>query len=141
MARKPRSVSPQVLLAWVVLAAVSITPSTILATKSTKFMVGDSRGWDQGVDYVTWAKGKTFHVGDKLVFLYSETVHNVFKVTKHQYQNCTIPSSAKHALTSGYDIVKLTSPGKKWYICGMADHCATGGQKLAINVKPSKHHH
>jgi hypothetical protein len=29
-------------------------------------IVGDSTGWSQGVDYSTWATGKTFTVGDTL---------------------------------------------------------------------------
>ena len=31
-------------------------------------------------------------------------------------------------------MITLTRPGRKWYICGVADHCSRYGQKLAINV-------
>lgn len=29
-------------------------------------IVGDDQGWNSGVDYETWASGKTFTVGDTL---------------------------------------------------------------------------
>lgn len=29
-------------------------------------MVGDDQGWTTNYDYQAWAKGKEFHVGDKL---------------------------------------------------------------------------
>ena len=30
-------------------------------------------------------------------------------------------------------MITLASPGKKWYICGMDNHCASG-MKLAVDV-------
>lgn len=33
---------------------------------ATVYTVGDSAGWTLGVDYTTWASGKTFNVGDSL---------------------------------------------------------------------------
>jgi hypothetical protein len=33
---------------------------------ATDFTVGDSSGWNLGVDYTTWPSGKTFKVGDNL---------------------------------------------------------------------------
>jgi len=33
---------------------------------ATDFTVGDTSGWDLGVDYTKWASGKTFKVGDNL---------------------------------------------------------------------------
>ena len=32
----------------------------------TDYNVGDSAGWATGVDYTTWASGKTFTKGDNL---------------------------------------------------------------------------
>ena len=40
------------------------------------------------------------------------------------------------ALTSGSDVITLATPGKKWYICGVAEHCEAANQKLAITVLP-----
>lgn len=36
---------------------------------ATVYTVGDTAGWSLGVDYGTWASGKTFSVGDKLGLL------------------------------------------------------------------------
>ena len=41
---------------------------------------------------------------------------------------------ANEALTTGNDVITLAIPGRKWYICGVNDHCANYGQKLAITV-------
>ncbi|KAM7529907.1 hypothetical protein LguiB_033317 [Lonicera macranthoides] len=37
----------------------------------------------------------------------------------------------------GNDMIVLATPGRKWYICGVGQHCAVGGQKLVINVNPA----
>ncbi|KAF5937949.1 hypothetical protein HYC85_025455 [Camellia sinensis] len=60
--------------------------------------------------------------------------HNVFKVNATSFSQCIIPPS-NEALTSGHDIIPLMVPGKKWYICGVGQHCAQFGQKLVINVE------
>ncbi|RVW11833.1 hypothetical protein CK203_085645 [Vitis vinifera] len=59
--------------------------------------------------------------------------HNVFKVNGTVFTNCTIPPP-NEALTTGNDVITLATPGRKWYICGVNDHCANYGQKLAITV-------
>jgi hypothetical protein len=46
-----------------ILAILAILVPSILATE---FMVGDRKGWTINFDYQAWAKGKEFHVGDKL---------------------------------------------------------------------------
>ena len=50
-------------IAIVVAIAMMVLPFNCLATDYT---VGDSAQWDLGVNYSTWASGKTFSVGDKL---------------------------------------------------------------------------
>ncbi|XP_047309586.1 blue copper protein 1b-like [Impatiens glandulifera] len=106
-----------------------------MTTTGTEFMVGgDFLGWDIFTNYTDWAQDKVFHVGDKLVFSYIISFHNVFTVNGSEFDNCTVPP-INEALTSGYDIVTLTSPGPKWYICGVDDHCSLFNQKLAINVE------
>lgn len=62
--------------------------------------------------------------------------HNVMKVNESDYETCTAPPGAA-ALFSGDDVVELTTPGNKWYICGMPGHCTAANQKLAITVLPS----
>lgn len=43
---------------------------------------------------------------------------------------------ASEALITGNDTIVLATPGPKWYICGVAQHCAVGGQNLVIVVNP-----
>ncbi|KAF5202440.1 Uclacyanin [Thalictrum thalictroides] len=118
----------------ITLAIVAIVlPSVALATE---YKVGDSAGWTIKFDYANWANGKEFRVGDKLVFTYPVGAHNVFKVNGTSFKDCTIPP-LNEALTSGNDVITLATPGNKWYICGVGQHCAVGGQKLSITVLPA----
>ncbi|XP_034693507.1 mavicyanin-like [Vitis riparia] len=118
---------------FVVLAIVAVVLPTV--AMAAEFTVGDDKGWTNKVDYQAWAKGKTFLVGDTLVFKYTQGNHNVFKVNGPAFKDCTIPPS-NEALTSGNDTITLDTPGNKWYICGINDHCANG-QKLVITVHGS----
>ncbi|KAL7246844.1 hypothetical protein ACSBR2_001872 [Camellia fascicularis] len=97
------------------------------------FIVGDEKGWTTNFDYQAWAFGKDFRVGDRLVFQYPVGAHNVFMVNATGFQNCTVPPS-NLAFTTGNDKIILATSGEKWYICGVGEHCAVGGQKLFINV-------
>lgn len=67
------------------------------------------------------------------MFKYNKDAHNVFKVNDTAFKDCTIPP-ANQSLNSGNDVITLANSGQKWYICGVSDHCAKYGQKLAINV-------
>ncbi|KAK8546481.1 hypothetical protein V6N12_027263 [Hibiscus sabdariffa] len=101
---------------------------------ATEYVVGDGSGWTTGFDYQAWAKDKVFYLGDKLVFRYPKGYHNVFRVNSTAFKNCDIPSE-NIAFTSGSDTIVLKTPGRKWYICGVANHCSSYGQKLAIFVQ------
>ncbi|KAF8403446.1 hypothetical protein HHK36_011550 [Tetracentron sinense] len=115
----------------VILATVMlIFPAVTIATE---YVVGDESGWTIKFDYEAWAKDKQFFVGDKLVFKYPVGVHNVFKVNGTGFKECIVPP-ANLALSTGNDEITLATPGNKWYICGVAKHCADGGQKLSITV-------
>ncbi|EEF36697.1 Early nodulin 55-2 precursor, putative [Ricinus communis] len=118
-------------LIFVLLAA--FVPFTTLAKE---YIVGDESGWTVNFDYQTWAADKNFQVGDQLVFKYQVGAHNVFRVNGTGFQNCVRPP-ASEALTTGYDTILLTTPGRKWYICGVGKHCEYG-MKLFINVLPLK---
>ena len=69
------------------------------------------------------------------VFNYPVGVHNVHKADLASFQSCT-PSATSVALTTGSDVITLASEGKKWYLCSIASHCASGNMKLAITVLP-----
>ncbi|ONK74279.1 uncharacterized protein A4U43_C03F4620 [Asparagus officinalis] len=104
--------------------------------RATTHYVGDHYGWNLNFDYAAWAKGRHFYVGDKLVFKYPKGYHNVYKVDGYDFNKCKVPP-LNEAMDTGYDIITLTTPGRKWYICGKAygKHCMMG-QKLFIYVKP-----
>nr|XP_012466191.1 unnamed protein product [Gossypium raimondii] len=101
---------------------------------ATDYIVGDDSRWTINFDYQAWAKDKVFYVGDKLVFQYPKGYHNVFKVNGTAFKNCDIPP-ANQALSSGNDTVVLNTPGRKWYICGVSNHCSAYAQKLFITVQ------
>ncbi|XP_048131622.1 uncharacterized protein LOC115746443 [Rhodamnia argentea] len=107
-------------------------PATVMGIE---FMVGDDRGWTLNFDYQAWAEGKQFYVGDKLVFMYPQGAHNVLKVNGTGFQQCAAPAGTV-ALTTGSDVIPLLTPGRKWYICGIGNHCAAGNMKLVITVLP-----
>lgn len=67
------------------------------------------------------------------VFKYPKGVHNVHKADLAHFQNCTKPAESD-GFATGNDVITLASAGKKWYLCSVASHCATGKQKLAITV-------
>lgn len=49
------------------------------------------------------------------------------------FEKCEAPAGTE-ALTTGEDTLTLTSPGKKWYICSMGNHCKSGNMRLTITV-------
>ncbi|PWA96145.1 cupredoxin [Artemisia annua] len=102
---------------------------------ATEYIVGDQSGWTLDYDYQTWAKDKIFYVGDTLVFNYASGSHSVVKVSGTGFQQCTATSS-NGTLTSGRDVIALQTPGRKWYICGVAKHCELRNMKLVITVLP-----
>ncbi|KAL2543829.1 blue copper protein-like [Forsythia ovata] len=113
-----------------IICAVFVVPCL-----ATDYMVGDDAGWKLNFNYTIWASGKEFFVGDRLIFKYAQAAHNVYRVNGTAFQQCMVPS-AFEALTSGNDIITLATPGKKWYICGIGNHCAVG-MRLAITVSYS----
>ncbi|KAL0399736.1 UNVERIFIED_CONTAM: Lamin-like protein [Sesamum radiatum] len=117
-------------LIMIVVATIAAPPAF-----ATDYVVGDRSGWTLGVNYTAWAEGKEFYVGDRLIFKYAKGVHNVYKVNGTAFQQCAVPSPSE-ALTSGSDVITLATPGRKWYICGVGEHCASG-MKLVITVDSS----
>ncbi|CAI9757867.1 unnamed protein product [Fraxinus pennsylvanica] len=59
---------------------------------ATDYTVGDTSGWSIGADYSTWTSGKTFAVGDTLVFNYPSG-HTVDEVSENDYTSCTTGNS------------------------------------------------
>ncbi|KAK7290659.1 hypothetical protein RIF29_05235 [Crotalaria pallida] len=67
-------------------------------------------------------------------FEYTPGKDNVIRVNESDFINCSVPPNAQ-PLSSGHDIILLTSPGTKFYISGVANHCKIF-QKLVITVLP-----
>ncbi|GKE05480.1 blue copper protein-like protein [Tanacetum coccineum] len=92
---------------------VALIASLATSISATNFIVGDAYGWTLHFNYQSWAKGKEFVVGDKIVFKYPMGYHDVYKVNGTAFQQCTVPD-IREGLTSGYDVVPLSTPGRKW---------------------------
>ncbi|XP_075509800.1 blue copper protein-like [Primulina tabacum] len=113
------------------------TPATAPAPAraAMTYTVGDSLGWTVppggSVAYQTWARGKSFFVGDTLVFNFPTNRHDVVEVTEDEYDSCNTSSTA--IITTGPARITLNSSGEHYYICTIPGHCPAG-QKLAINV-------
>ncbi|CAI0414006.1 unnamed protein product [Linum tenue] len=109
-----------------VVAALAVLAPTMVSAK--QYVVGDGKGWTKDFDYTTWTAGKQFFV----VFNYAQGSHNVFKVNGTDFLQCSKPLVGA-PLTTGSDEIPLKTTGRKWYICGVSGHCASG-QKLVITV-------
>ncbi|CAN0877310.1 Blue copper protein [Linum grandiflorum] len=110
------------------LVVMVVVPTSTLATTYT---VGDTGGWVMGTDYSTWTSGKTFKVGDSLVFNYAGG-HTVDEVSGSDYNTCTVGKSITSD-NSGATTVALKTAGTHYFICGVAGHCG-GGMKLSVTV-------
>ncbi|KDP41427.1 hypothetical protein JCGZ_15834 [Jatropha curcas] len=104
----------------------------VVPSSATVYTVGDTSGWTMGVDYSTWTSGKTFAVGDSLVFNYGGG-HTVDEVSASDYNTCTV-GNAITSDSSGATTVALKTAGTHYYICGVVGHCGSG-MKLAVTVK------
>ncbi|KAI4350331.1 hypothetical protein L6164_004797 [Bauhinia variegata] len=113
--------------------AISMVLLCSVAT-AVDHVVGDESGWTLNFDYTKWAQDKVFNVGDNLVFKYNVNNHNLVKVDGATFKNCTNIPQGNEVLRSGNDVIPLGTPGRKWYICAVSDHCSRG-MKLAITVQ------
>ncbi|XP_020258229.1 uclacyanin 1-like [Asparagus officinalis] len=85
-------------------------PAAAPLTGSRKSFVGDDKGWTLNFNYTAWAE----------VFKYPVGIRNIYKVDGPGFQLCNVPSGTE-ALTAGYDMITLATPGRKWYMCGKAN--------------------
>ncbi|XVE74120.1 hypothetical protein DITRI_Ditri11bG0173500 [Diplodiscus trichospermus] len=114
-------------LAAALLVLLLVSP----AAYAVQYSVGDSAGWSTTGDYTTWLEGKTFTVGDTLLFKYDSS-HQVDEVSKSDYDNCNTGNALK-THSDGNTVITLSNTGPMYFICPTIGHCA-GGMKLAINV-------
>ncbi|KAE8721123.1 Uclacyanin-2 [Hibiscus syriacus] len=101
------------------------------AAHAVQYIVGDSVGWTTTGDYEGWVQGKTFTVGDTLLFNYGGS-HAVDVVSKSDYDNCN-SGNALSSHNDGNTVITLSNSGPMYFICPTIGHCA-GGMKLSVNV-------
>ncbi|KAJ4953048.1 hypothetical protein NE237_029880 [Protea cynaroides] len=119
----------------------SVSPSSMLAPTLARFpetyLVGDSLGWtiplSGPITYASWATGKTFMVGDTLVFDFQLGEHDVAEVAKPGFDACDASKTIGYIFNVSPASITLISPGEHFFICTFSAHCSFG-QKLAINV-------
>ncbi|XP_062114682.1 blue copper protein 1a-like [Humulus lupulus] len=121
--------SSHIFLCIVLTIATIVVPSI---ADPTHYMVGDSDLWRPNVDYVAWAKNKTFKVGDTLWFVYAPENHDVYQVNGSSFGHCLAPPDEAEGFKCESQ-VRLRTPGNKWFLCSRPGHCAKG-QKLMITV-------
>nr|CAB3457316.1 unnamed protein product [Digitaria exilis] len=114
------------------LVAMLVASYATLSSART-FTVGGGQGWMSGIDYTDWTSGKTFTVGDKLLFSYRSQEHTVTEVSKGDYYACSSGSGALSDDASGWTVVTLTGPGTRYFICNITGLCSSG-MKLAVTV-------
>ncbi|KAI9177310.1 hypothetical protein LWI28_013567 [Acer negundo] len=95
-----------------------------LAMAATYTVGGPNGGWDTTTNPQTWATSQSFVVGDNLNFQYTSN-HDVLEVSKADYDACTT-SNAIQSYNGGNTVITLSSPGKRYFICGTAGHCSQG---------------
>uniref|UniRef100_N1R219 Cucumber peeling cupredoxin n=1 Tax=Aegilops tauschii TaxID=37682 RepID=N1R219_AEGTA len=99
-------------------------------------IVGAGKGWRIAPNqtyYADWARTRDIHVGDKLMFLYRSGVYDIVQVpTKELFDACSMDNvTMRYQL--GPTIIKLDTPGPRYYFCGVGEHCE-GGQKEIVIV-------
>ncbi|XP_038705003.1 uclacyanin 1-like [Tripterygium wilfordii] len=102
-----------------------------LAMAANYTVGGPNSGWDTGSNVQTWASSRSFAVGDNLIFQYSAN-HDVVEVSKQNYDSCQA-SSAINSHSDGNTVIALSSPGKRYFICGTPGHCSSG-MKVEIDT-------
>ncbi|KAJ0024100.1 hypothetical protein Pint_08392 [Pistacia integerrima] len=88
---------------------VALVICMVVPSLATVYTVGDSSGWTMGADYSTWTSGKTFKVGDSLVFNYGSG-HTVDEVSASDYNTCTT-GNALTTDSSGATTIALKTAG------------------------------
>ncbi|GER33490.1 cupredoxin superfamily protein [Striga asiatica] len=98
---------------------------------ATTHVVGGSQGWDQSIDFDSWASSQTFKVGDDLDFKYT-SMHSVVELKEDAYKKCDV-GSPLNSFTDGDSKIKLSKAGTRYFACRTAGHC-DGGMKVKITT-------
>ncbi|RLM87264.1 umecyanin-like [Panicum miliaceum] len=118
--------------AFLAVAAVAAALAVPQLAAAADHPVGGSGSWDaSGTSYNAWAAKQTFKQGDTVSFKFAPS-HDVTEVNKADYDACSGANPVK-SYTGGSAAVKLTAPGKRYFICSVTGHCAAG-MKLEVTV-------
>lgn len=101
-------------------------------TCAVQLDVGNRAGWDTSADLKTWASTQQFSTGDVLVFKYS-LVHSLVEVNKADYDSCSAASPIE-SYSDGNTAIKLSTAGKRYFICATPGHC-NAGMKLEVDTQ------
>ncbi|CAA7393521.1 unnamed protein product [Spirodela intermedia] len=115
-----------------VLACVSLLQNPPVVS-ANRFTVGNSKGWNPGVNYTIWAQNKSFYVGDWLVFLYQPGQADVLQVNETAYNQCLYDSPITNWSRGRSFAFELNKTGHYYFICSRG-YCYNG-MKLAIKVE------
>ena len=66
------------------------------------------------------------------MFKYGSTSHNVLEVGGPDFLTCN-KAAAANVMSSGEDRVTLDKAGRRWFFCGVGEHCKNN-MKLKITV-------
>ncbi|EHA8592415.1 uclacyanin 1 [Cocos nucifera] len=113
------------------IAAATIAALARVATGASITVGGQNGGWDLSTNLASWVATQKFTAGDNLTFKYA-SAHDVLEVSKAEYDACAT-SNSMNTYTGGSTVVKLSSPGKRYFICGTPGHCSQG-MKVEIDV-------
>lgn len=70
-------------------------------------------------------------------FLYVDGAHTVQPLpSKESFKICNTTAGVKPPFTGGDNVITLSTPGTKWYICSVAGHCLLS-MKVKIDVSPA----
>ncbi|TKW29967.1 hypothetical protein SEVIR_2G001000v4 [Setaria viridis] len=115
-----------------ILAVAAVAALAVQLAAAVDHPVGGSGAWDaSGTNYNAWAAKQPIKQGDTMSFQYSAS-HDVTEVTKADYDTCSGANPIK-SYTGGATTIKLTTPGKRYFICSVTGHCSAG-MKLEVTV-------
>ncbi|WVZ86602.1 hypothetical protein U9M48_033356 [Paspalum notatum var. saurae] len=117
------------------LCALLLVHGVPLRTEAASYKVGDSAGWDLSSDLQSWAGGKTFYVGDVLVFQYSK-YNNLDEADEAGFKNCSA-ANAVQSWSDGNTTVPLTAPGDRYFISGNQLYCLSGMELHVLVNQPA----
>ncbi|XP_059629926.1 basic blue protein-like [Cornus florida] len=96
------------------------------------YLVNGGAGWNSNQNVSNWPNGKHFKAGDKLVFNYDKSLHDVAVVNQDGYNSCKTPAGSK-VFHTGLDAITLPK-GQNYFISDFPGDCDSG-MKITVNAE------